>query len=91
MKRVVALCGLMFWLGLSAAPRATVAGRDETLSLLCMRFQIAAEPELQYRTRVAAELLRTGDQAGHMAAMAAAQSLEAVREMVCITARPSRR
>lgn len=76
---------VMFSVGLATGPRATVAGRDETLALLCQRFELTAAHGVRYAQRMADELRRNGDFAEQAAKLAIVSALGDVRDMVCIS------
>lgn len=85
MKRVAVLCGLMFWAGLSAAPRQTVASKDETLAILCARFEAGPAHDMRFHARLAEQMRHNGDFDAQLATLSLVRSLEAVGKMVCIS------
>lgn len=83
MKRAVTLGAMMFFLGLAAAPRSTAAQKDEVLTLLCHRFQIAGAPNLSLYNNLTAQA-RVKGKLGWIPQEAVVTSLETLRNMVCV-------
>ena len=81
MKRAAIFGAVMFALGLAMAPRPTVAGKDESLALLCQRFKMTAG-HLRDRAAVVAAGRRTDDK-WLMRDLAIRDTLTAVEIMVC--------
>jgi hypothetical protein len=75
----------MFFLGLCLSPRATVAGKDETLAVLCWRFQGGPALAVKYAHEQAAILAKNGDFGEHAAKLAFISAMENVRDMVCVS------
>lgn len=94
MKRVVLTGAIAFLLGAATSPRA--ANQDETMTVLCARFDAGAGKALAHATKrlsVVSERLgtekpwkdadRVGDLVESARASAVIDSLSAVRSMVC--------
>jgi hypothetical protein len=85
MKRAVLVGVVAFLLGSMTSPKA--ANENETLSLLCKRYEVVASPvERLHESFLAKDRGATSTRAAHAQRdEAVVVALRAVRDMVCVT------